>query len=45
MPPGALGAAAVTPACGLAGLTPADAVARQRLVVDVARELAQTAAQ
>lgn len=45
MPPAALADAAVTPACGLAGLTPAVAVARQRLVVDVAKELAQTAAQ
>ncbi len=43
MPMATLADLAVTPACGLAGLSAAEAVARQRLVVDVARELAQRA--
>lgn len=43
MPPTSLTAVAITPACGLAGLTPAAAVARQRLAVEVARHLAQRA--
>lgn len=33
----------VTPACGLAGSTPAEAIARQRAVVDIARRLAARA--
>ena len=44
LPAGSLADLAVTPSCGLAGLSPAAAVARQRLVVDVARELAHRAA-
>ncbi len=44
MPPGSLAALAVTPTCGLAGLSPAAAVRRQRVVVDVAREIVQRAA-
>lgn len=41
MPRAGLGALAITPACGLAGLSPAQAVDRQRRTVEVARELAQ----
>ncbi len=33
----------VTPACGLAGSTPAEAIARQRAVIDIARRLAARA--
>ncbi len=44
MPPSGLAGLTVTPSCGLAGLAPAVAVARQRRVVDVARELAERAA-
>lgn len=40
MPSARLGDLAVTPSCGLSGLSPAQAVARQRLAVDVARRLA-----
>jgi hypothetical protein len=43
MPSARLAELTVTPSCGLAGLSPALAVARQRLAIDVARRLADRA--